>query len=147
MLASGTFDMKQTGFVAEALWRTADAARQFVSGLMLARMARAAADTRVSADTRVRYTADAMLDHAEDGLALAGALEGLETALAHAQRPSTSLGTSPSTSFETGGPSTPLGTAFQEPDATTEPNEAAATIERRARELRSDLRFLLRADD
>ena len=37
-----------------------------------------------SAEARARYTAEASTEHFEDGMVLAGALEGLEAALAQA---------------------------------------------------------------
>ena len=128
MLAAASFDpstalgtgLRQTDAIATALMRTTDASRQFFSGLVLARMLHGVTESRI------RYASESMLEHTDDGLALAGALEDLERAVGHWQKA---------------------------PDASTdgsapfEPNEAAATIERRARELRSDLRFLLRADD
>ena len=117
MLAAGEFDPAQTQAVTAALFRTGDAARQFFSGITFAR------GLQTTPDPRVRYTADDIAEHAEDGFTLAGAFEELEAALARAQ----------------GGRG--------DDDMPPPPNEAAATIERRARELRSDLRFLLRADD
>jgi ATP-dependent DNA helicase DinG len=120
MLGASAFELQQTDAMSTALMRTADASRQFFSGLVLARMLHGVAESRI------RYAAESMLEHAEDGLALAGALEELERLVAHAQR----------------------GPGFSSDDSVPlEPNEAAATIERRARELRSDLKFLLRADD
>ena len=116
MLGTGEFDLDQTQAVTAALFRTTDAARQFFTGITLARALHPALEPRV------RYTADAIADHVEDGFTLAGALEALESTLASAR---TARGD----------------------DVALPPNEAAATIERRARELRSDLRFLLRADD
>jgi ATP-dependent DNA helicase DinG len=117
MLAAGEFDPAQTQAVTAALFRTGDAARQFFSGITFAR------GLQTTPDPRVRYTADDIAEHAEDGFTLAGAFEELEAAVARAQ----------------GGRG--------DDDVPPPPNEAAATIERRARELRSDLRFLLRADD
>ena len=117
MLAAGEFDPAQTQAVTAALFRTGDAARQFFSGITFAR------GLQTAPDPRVRYTADDIAEHAEDGFTLAGAFEELEAAVARAQ----------------GGRG--------DDDVPPPPNEAAATIERRARELRSDLRFLLRADD
>jgi ATP-dependent DNA helicase DinG len=117
MRGSGEFDLDHTQAVTAALFRTADAARQFFSGVTLARAIHPAQDPRV------RYTAEAIAEHAEDGFTLAGALGELEATMAQAR------------------------TAQQGDDVPQPPNEAAATIERRARELRSDLRFLLRADD
>jgi ATP-dependent DNA helicase DinG len=116
ILATGELDLDQTRAVTAALVRTNDAARQFLSGISLARAHHPALEPRV------RYTADAIADHAQDGFALSGALEQLEAALARVRTP-------------------------QGDDLALPPNEAAAAIERRARELRSDLRFLLRADD
>ena len=68
------------------------------------------------AESRARYTAEAMGDHFEDGMMLAGAIEGLESALALAPRP---------------------------PDG----SEAMDALQRRAGELRTDLRFLMRATE
>ena len=124
MLAASSFDLRQTDAIATALTRTADASRQFFSGIALARM------LHRSAESRVRYAAESMLEHAEDGLALAAALEDLERAVGETQRPSTSLAAT-----------------ADESDVLLDTNESAAAIERRARELRSDLKFLLRADD
>jgi ATP-dependent DNA helicase DinG len=125
MLASSSLDPRSTDAIATVLMRTGDASRQFFSGIALARMLHG------SAESRVRYAAESMLEYAEDGLALAGALEDLERAVAHTQPPPPAL--------------TDIGD--DEADLPLEPNEAAAAIERRARELRSDLKFLLRADD
>ncbi len=73
-------------------------------------------------ESRTRYAAEAIAESFEDGMTLAGALEALEATL-------------------TGGPKA----AGEE--ASEKSNEAVATIQRRAGELRSDLKFLLRADD
>jgi ATP-dependent DNA helicase DinG len=124
MLASPSFDSRHTDAIATALMRTGDLSRQFFSGLVLARMFHGAAESRV------RYAAESMLEHGEDGLALAGALEDLERSVAQTQPPST----------------TPLANG-NDAEAPLEPHQAAAAIERRARELRSDLKFLIRADD
>ena len=74
--------------------------------------------TNASLDARVRYTSEAMADCTEEGLMLAGAFDELERSLD--QRP---------------------------PGADEELDEAIGSIVRRARDLRQDLRFLLRADD
>jgi ATP-dependent DNA helicase DinG len=129
MLGASAFDALKHIDISDALTRTGNASQQFFAGIALARMVHAATDPRV------RYTAESMTEHMEDGLALTRALEELENALVLA-RPSTSLRAGPAST----------GTQEDEP-GTIEQNEAAATIERRARELRSDLRFLLRADD
>jgi ATP-dependent DNA helicase DinG len=68
-------------------------------------------------EARVRYTADAFGEHSADALALIGSLEGLEATLALIQQPG------------------------------SEVDETVATLQRRAGELRNDLRFLMRADD
>ena len=68
------------------------------------------------AESRARYTAEAMGDHFEHGMMLAGAIEGLESSLALAPRP---------------------------PDG----SEAMDALQRRAGELRTDPRFLMRATE
>jgi ATP-dependent DNA helicase DinG len=70
-----------------------------------------------ASEPRQRYTSESMAGIADEGDLLVGALERLETALATAA------------------------------PGTQEANEAADAVLRRARELRSELRFLLRADD
>jgi len=97
-----------------ALARTSEQSRIFFSGLSLARALEA---TRGS-ESRVRYTAEALAEHYEDGDALCGALAELERAL-------TDVKTS------------------DEADLTG----ALAALQRRAGELARDLRFLLRAAD
>ena len=103
-----------------ALTRINDRAAIFFAALSHARGASAAL-----ADARARYTGEAMADCAEEGLMLAGALEELERALVVRDSGSGF----PGSEFEDG------------------VEEAIATIARRARDLRQDLRFLLRADD
>ena len=100
------------GDVHRDLARIGDRARTFFSGLALARQLHGGGN-----ESRARYTAEAMADHFEEGMMLAGALEGLESTLA--------LGKPKDT------------------DAT----EPVAALQRRAGELRTDLRFLMRADD
>jgi ATP-dependent DNA helicase DinG len=98
------------------LERITERARIFFAGLAMARMAS-------GAESRARYTAEGIAERVEDGMMLAGALEGLESTLAlMLAKPA-------------------------EPGAVSDTNEAATAIQRRAGELRSDLRFLLRADD
>ena len=103
--------------LARALHRVADRSRTFFSGLSTERA------LKVS-ETRARYTAEAMQEHFEDGMMLAGALEGLEATLALAAKRTSNVSNDPNDS-----------------------NELAASIRRRAGELRSDLRVLMRADD
>jgi ATP-dependent DNA helicase DinG len=76
--------------------------------------------TRV-ADARARYTDDAMAECVDEGLVLAAAFEELERSL----------------TTRAGG----LESSAEEDE------EPVATLARRARDLRQDLRFLLRADD
>jgi ATP-dependent DNA helicase DinG len=86
-----------------------------------------------------------MQEHFEDGMMLAGALEGLEATLALAAKrlangPNASNDPNDSNdSNDSNGPNVP-----NDPN---DSNELAASIQRRASELRSDLRFLMRADD
>jgi ATP-dependent DNA helicase DinG len=84
----------------------------------------AALSTGSPLESRMRYTAETIGVHTEVAGDLANALDELATAFALVNRGGT-----------------------REPGETTDTNEAAATIERRAGELGSDLRFLLRADD
>jgi ATP-dependent DNA helicase DinG len=105
--------------IARALARVADHSRMFFSGLTLAR----ALHPGGGQESRARYTADSLEDHFEDGMALAGALEGLEATLALAQKPS------PADAAVAG------------------ETEALSALQRRASEVRNDLRFLMRAAD
>ena len=107
--------------LSRALARVSDRCRAFFGGL-----ARAPSGGQ---DSRVRYTADNLDDHFETGMALAGALEGLEATLALAKPPNTEA------------------TAGDEGDAAPDGDEAVAALRRRAGELRTDLRFLMRAAD
>jgi ATP-dependent DNA helicase DinG len=94
-----------------ALTRVADRARAFFAAIPPA------------AESRARYTAEAFAGYFEEGIALAGALEGLEATFALAQA------------------------APSEPGAVAEVNEEFAALQRRAGELRNDLKFLIRASD
>ena len=120
-----------------ALTQINDRAGIFFSALSLARAASAA-----MADARARYTSEAMADCAEDGLMLAGALEEFERALVDRD---SGLPGRRSASREGGG----ARDSGRVHDSEFEDgvDEAIATIARRARDLRQDLRFLLRADD
>jgi len=121
LLGTAAFGASQTQDVARALTRVSDRAQSFFMTVSTARVARPGA-----ADARARYTAEAMADCGEDGLMLAGALEGLEAALALAQ---------------IGNPGGDQGSGIRDQES------SAATVQRRAGELRHDLRFLLKADD
>ena len=108
------------------LARVAERSRTFFSALSMARMA-----ARLGADARARYDADAMAEFFEDGMMLAGALEGLEGSLGLAAA--------------AGSRQLAAGSAGSPEEADT--REAMASLQRRANELRGDLRFLMRADD
>ena len=104
--------------LARALHRVADRSRLFFSALSAERALK-------TNESRARYTAESMQEHFENGMMLAGALEGLEATLAL-------IGGSNGSSGSNG----PNG-----------PNELVSALQRRAGELRSDLRFLMRADE
>ena len=110
--------------VHRALARVADRNRIFFNAVSNAPVFRGSG----ASDRRARYSADALADYFEDGMMLAGALEGLEATLALLNR--TGASTSP-------------GPVPRDDDAT----ETAATLQRRANELRTDLRILMAADD
>lgn len=118
-----------------ALTRVGERTRAFFSGFTTAQAAGTLAQggsrpaARAHGD-RVRYSAGTLSGHFENGMLLAGALEGLEATLALA-RPAGDAGAG--ANGETPSPS----------DAT----EAAATLSRRAGELHANLRFLMKADD
>ena len=121
--------------LARALHRVADRSRIFFStlpnGFRLKSDATGPAGER--RDLRARYTSEAVQDYFEDGMMLAGALEGLEATLA--------LGAK---RFANGSNDSKDSNDSNDSNG---PNELASSIQRRAGELRSDLRFLMRADD
>ena len=121
--------------LARAFHRVADRSRIFFStlpgGFRLKSEATGAAGER--RDLRARYTSEAVQDYFEDGMMLAGALEGLEATLALAAK-----------RFANGSNDSKDSTDSNDSNG---PNELASSIQRRAGELRSDLRFLMRADD
>ena len=128
------------------------------SAIFFAALSRARTTSAVVSDPRVRYTSEAMSECAEEGLSLAGALEELERALQYRDSGfgigdpfaiPDSLG-----NRKSGRGTRDSGLAVRDSDGVsalgsgdTDSNEAVASIARRARELRQDLRFLLRADD
>lgn len=122
------FAIRRSEDIARALTRVGERSRLFFSGISLAR----AIQNSGGVEARSRYTAESLADHFEDAMALAGALEGLEATLALAQRPASAAVEGERDSGE-GSP----------PDI----NEAVAALQRRAGELRDDLRFLIRASD
>ena len=112
--------------LARALHRVADRSRMLFSSLSGGFRLKAEG-TGERRDARARYSSESMQDHFEDGMMLAGALEGLEATLALAtKRPSNDS---------------------NDQNGSNDSNELAASIQRRASDLRSDLRFLMRADD
>jgi len=112
--------------LARALQRVADRSRAFFSALSTERA------LKVS-EARARYTAEAMQEHFEDGMMLAGALEGLEATLALATKRTSNDSNDSNGSNDSNDPN--------------DSNELAASVRRRAGDVRSDLRFLMRADD
>ena len=126
LLGAGREGRNDSEELARALARVADRSRVFFRGLALARAPQGGG---AGQESRVRYSAESLAEHFEDGMALSGALEGLEATLALAHPPA-------------------AGTAESDRDrTTTDVNEAVAALQRRAGELRSDLRFLMRAAD
>ena len=111
------------------LARVEDHARLFFSGLAYARDARG---DGVASEGRLRYTAESLEEHLEDGAALAGALEALEAAFTHKPRAVAPASDGEPVSGDSGN------------DAGDETWEA---VQRRAEAIRNDLRFLLRAED
>ena len=117
LLGTASFEPQQAETLARALTRVSMHAHGFFTGLSLGRVPNAN-------EARARYTAEAFGEHSADALALIGSLEGLEASLALMQQP-----------------------ASAEPGAQVTDDETIATLQRRTGELRSDLRFLMRADD
>jgi ATP-dependent DNA helicase DinG len=122
------FTMAESEGIARALAAVSTSSRLFFEGLAL----NPSLQTATGLDTRVRYTAESLADHAEEGLTLAGAVEELEAALASAEPAAE-------------GP-TDRHATDDIPDSVPVA-EALATLQRRARELCDDLRFLIKAGD
>jgi ATP-dependent DNA helicase DinG len=112
------FTPRQTDEIGQSVSRAAERSRTFFSALSMGRME--------VAESKARYTSDSFADYFEDGAMLAGALEGLEATLVLAGRKAP--------------PDTP-GETSEDVD------EVITTLARRARELREDLTFLIRASD
>ena len=112
----GQWSLRQIEDIARALTRVTEHSRRFFDEIGVARSLNGQ-----TAETRIRYTAASMEGALESGLALAGALEGVEAALALAQQ------------------------AAQTPDPDL--SAQAETLGRRAGELHKDLRVVLRGDD
>jgi len=119
---SAGLSVEQAEEVLRQLGRLADRGRAFFTALAMAH------DSSRAADTRTRYTSEAMAECAEEGLMLATALEGLEATfalLAGRSGENRAPGAEP---------------ALSDP-------EVISSLARRAADIRTDLRFLLRADD
>ena len=112
----GQWPLSQIEDVARALSRLAEHSRRFFDEIGVARSLNG-----VSTEARIRYTAATIAEPLESGLALAGALQGVEAALALAQQT----------------------TATPDPEVSAQ----AETMARRAGELHDDLRVVLRGDD
>ena len=117
LLTMAPIRLEQIEDAARALTRINERTATFFAALSVARMMAAHLS-----DARVRYTGEQMADCAEEGFMLAGALEELERSLTTRQP-----------GLERG--------------AEEEEDESVAHLARRARDLRQDLRFLLRGDD
>jgi ATP-dependent DNA helicase DinG len=98
-----------------------DASRAFFAHIARARFASG------PSEMRARYTAEAMGEYLEDGLILAAALERLEADLVLASRPSND--------------------SNESNDSNDSNDSNLLILARRAAELRTDLKFVLRADD
>ena len=134
LLTRASLPIEQIEDAARALARITERTAAFFAVLSVAGM-------RVSSvsEARARYTGEQMADCAEEGLTLASALEELERALAVRD---SGFGVRDSACGIRDSESEGSGSVF---DGGTE--EATASIARRARDLRQDLRFLLRGDD
>ena len=133
--AARTFMVREVEDLHRALTRVSDHARTFFGAIAFGRNLRAEPGSpprvlgAVGWQLRLRYTSDAIGEHIEEGATLAGALEGLEATLALL-----AIGTSSNA-------------PGQSQDLAPDVRETLGTLQRRAGELRNDLRFLLRADD
>ena len=77
LISASAFAPQDCDDIVRALGRVADHSRLFFSGLGLDPSLR----SHAGAEARARYTADSLVDHIEEGMALAGALDGLEASL------------------------------------------------------------------
>src|SRR5688572_24209254 len=121
----------------EALARLADASRRFFAEIAMGRVA-----GPVGTGSRARYSAEAMGEHADSGLALADALDRLAMSLEGGREDQASGLRAQASGFG------PQASEFDDqPAATGETDEALAALERRAAQMRQDLQFLVRAAD
>lgn len=120
----GVTPLAREGFRRD-LTRVADHARAFFGGLALESGVTAGGQGAGGSESRARYTSDSMSEHFQDGIALAGSLDGLQGSAAMASRPPDS----------------------SESDAAPAANSDLDAVARRAGELAGDLKFLVRATD
>jgi ATP-dependent DNA helicase DinG len=114
-------DRKAREDVTRATERLRDHARAFFNELAFAHRA----DSRLRNEERVRATASSLAEAADAGAGLTGALDIIESTLALLLKP----------------------IAGRPPEEVEEEADAIAALVRRARELRDDIRLLLRGDD
>ena len=117
---------RQDFHVRRALDQVSDQVQAFFAGLALDPAMRSSAGP----ESRVRYTSEGISEHFDAGMALAGALEGLETALE-----------------QLAAPRTPAGSGAPDAPPELDENEAIASLQRRAGDVSRDLRFLIKAGD
>ena len=129
LLATTSVEPQQAETLARALTRVSMHAHGFFTGLSLGR-------TQNQNEARARYNADAFGEHSADALALIRSLDGLEATLALMQGSDLDSGRS----RDPGGQN-------QDLTPVVDVDETISTLQRRAGELRADLRFLMRADD
>ena len=147
LMTMAPLGIEQIEEAARALTRITERAATFFAALSVARMMASSLS-----DARVRYTGEQMAGCAEEGFMLAGALEELERSLDRQVRPACgphkpALVRRVASRRDPGG----VGLTTRQPElergAEEEEDETVAHLARRARDLRQDLRFLLRGDD
>ena len=132
LLATTSMEAQQAETLTRALTRVSMHAHGFFTGLSLGR-------TQNPNEARARYNADAFGEHSADALALIRSLEGLEATLAlMSGMRETGSGIPALADGKEGTP---------DPGSRIPDPEFLDTLQRRAGELRTDLRFLMRADD
>lgn len=127
LISASAFAPQDCDDIVRALGRVADHSRLFFSGLGLDPLR-----SHAGAEARARYTADSLVDHIEEGMALAGALDGLEATFGSSVQPRP--------------PQREVSPIDDVPSA-SDTADVAAALQRRSGELAADLRFLIRADD